>query len=102
MSSSASSGNSGSPVPIGGRALALEAGQAIEHMHGVIGAALFAVIDDVEAAFDLLLHDVGDGLAHRGVERGLVLAWLLALRQQQVDDLLRARQAAGMGGEDAA
>ena len=39
------------------RAFALVAGQTLEHMHGVVGAALLAVIDDVDAAFDLLLHD---------------------------------------------
>ena len=40
------------------RALAFEAGQPLEHVHGVVGAALLAVIDDVDAAFDLLAHDV--------------------------------------------
>ncbi len=39
------------------RTFAFVAGQAIEHMHGVVGAALLAVIDDVEAAFGLLSHD---------------------------------------------
>ena len=47
-------------------ALAFEAGQPVEHMHGVVGAALLAVIDDVEAAFDLLLHHIRHRLAHGG------------------------------------
>ena len=29
-------------------------------MDGVVSASLFAVIDDIEAAFHLLCHDLGD------------------------------------------
>ncbi len=83
------------------RALAFEAGQALEHVHGVIGAALLAVIDDVEAAFGLLVDDQGDRLGHRGLQFSLARAGLLVLGEQQLDDLGGARQAAGVGGEDA-
>ena len=58
------------------RALAFVTGQAIEHVHGVVGAALLAVIDDVEAAFGLLLHDVIHCLAHGGAELGAARARL--------------------------
>ena len=43
-------------------------------MHGVVGAALFAVIDDVEAAFDLFANDLRDGLSHRGLQFGAARA----------------------------
>ena len=83
------------------RALAFVAGQPLEHMHGVIGAALFAVIDDVDAAFDLLAHDLRHGLAHRGLQFGAPRAGLLLFGEQQFDHLGGARQAAGVGREDA-
>ncbi len=83
------------------RALAFVAGQPLEHVHGVIGAALFAVIDDVEAAFDLAAHDAGDRLAHRRLQFGAARTRLLLLGQQLFDHLGGARQAAGVGGEDA-
>ena len=70
-------------------------------MHGVVGAALFAVIDDVDTAFDLLAGDVLDGFAHRRIQLGLVPAVLLLLGEQEFDDLGGARQAAGVGGENA-
>jgi hypothetical protein len=38
------------------RALAGKAGEPVEDVHGIVGAALFAVIYNVDAAFDLLLH----------------------------------------------
>ena len=83
------------------RALALEAGEAVEHVHGVVGAALLAVIDDVDAGLDLLRHDMRDRLLHRCGELGLALAGLVLLGEQKLDDFGCARQAAGMGGEDA-
>ncbi len=82
------------------RALALVAGQPVEHVHGVVGAALLAVIDDIEAAFDLLADDIADGFAHGGLQFGAACAGLLLLGQQQLHDLGGARQAAGVGGED--
>jgi hypothetical protein len=71
-------------------------------MDGVIGAALLAVIDDVETAFDLLLHDMPHRFAHRGGEFGALRARIFVLSQQQLHDLGGARQAAGVGGENAA
>ena len=51
------------------------------HVHGVVGAALLAVVDDVDAGGDLLLHHVGDGGAHRGIERGAVAVPGLSFRR---------------------
>ena len=50
--------------------LALEAVEAIDDMDGVVGAALLAVVDDVDAGGLLLRDHVGDGLADGGIERG--------------------------------
>ena len=59
------------------RTFAFVAGQAIEHVHGVVGAALLAVIDDVEAAFGLLTHYQRHSVAHSGGEFGPPRAGLL-------------------------
>jgi len=83
------------------RALALVAIEPVEHVHGVIGAALLAVIDDVDAAFDLLLHNMRHRFAHHGREFGFALAGCFLLGQQFFDHLGSARQAAGVGGEKA-
>ena len=83
------------------RALALVAGQAVEHVHGVVGAALLAVIDDVEAAFDLFADDDSRRLRARRLEFGAARARLLLFGQQQLHHFRGARQAAGVGGEDA-
>ncbi len=83
------------------RALTFVTGQPLEHMHGIIGAALFAVIDDVDAAFDLLAHHLCHGLAHRGLQFGAPRAGLLLFGEQQFDHLGCARQAAGVRREDA-
>ena len=82
------------------RALALEPGEPVEHMHRIVGAALLAVIDDVDAAFDLLGDHMRDRLAHRGVELGLARAAILLFGEQELDHLGGARQAAGMRREN--
>ncbi len=84
-----------------GRAFALVAGEPVQYVYGVIGAALFAVIDDVDAAFDLLPHNMGHRIAHCGGELGLALAGGFLLGQQKFYHLGGARQAAGVGGENA-
>ena len=82
------------------RARAVEAGQAILDVRGVVGAPLLAVVDDVDAAVDLPLHHLddrgGDGL----IELGPLVARLCLFRQQQLDHPRRSRQAPGMGSED--
>ena len=59
-----------------------ESGEPIEHMHRVIGAALLAVIDDIDAAFDLPAHHMRDCLAHGGVQLALMRAWFRLLGEQ--------------------
>ena len=81
-------------------AFAFEAGEPVEHMHGIIGAALFAVIDDVDAAFDLLLRDMVYRFTHCGGKLRLARAGLLQFSEQQFDHLGGARQTAGVGGEN--
>ena len=82
------------------RALAFVAGQPLEHVHCVVGAALLAVIDDIEPTFDLLAHDAGNSLAHGGLQLGTVRTGSFLFGDQLLHDFRRARQAAGMGGED--
>ena len=82
------------------RALAGKSGEPVEHVHGIVGAALFAVIDDVDAAFDLLLHHMRDRLADRGIEFGLARARILLFGEQKLDHLGGTRQATGMRGEN--
>src|SRR5262249_37935685 len=63
--------------------------------------AHLAISNDVNAEVDLLLHHGGDGGADAAGNGGSVhmLAGLLAAHE--IDQVVRARQAADMGGEDA-
>src|ERR1051325_4553705 len=81
------------------RGLALEAGETVDHVHRVVGAAVLAFICHVDAVGALLSDHVVDRLAHREVERGAVGIALL-LGEQLRDHGGRARQAAGVGGDD--
>ena len=56
------------------RARAVEAGEAILDVDGVVDAALLAVVDHVEAAVDLLSHHLGDRAARRAASSAAVLA----------------------------
>ena len=76
--------------------LALEAVEAVDHMDGVVGAALLAVVDDVDAGGLLLGDHVGDRLGDGGVQRR---AAALSCKQL-LDHLGGPRQAAGVGGEN--
>jgi hypothetical protein len=58
-----------------------------------------AVIDDVETAGDLLLHDLADGPAHRVLELARVGSGMLLLMQKKLHHLRGPRQASGMRGE---
>ncbi|HEV2099803.1 MAG TPA: hypothetical protein VGR45_12875, partial [Stellaceae bacterium] len=84
----------------GRRALAVKSGEPVEYVHGIVGAALFAVVDDIDAAFDLLLHHMCDRVADRGVELGLARATILPFGEQEFDHLAGARQTAGMSREN--
>src|SRR5262249_51120756 len=77
------------------------AGEAVLDMGGVIGAALLAVIDDVEAAGDLLGNDVGDRAPNRRLELGRFGSRIVLLVQHELHHRRRPWQAPGMGGENA-
>ena len=79
----------------------LDAADPVADIGRVRRLAHLAVGDHVDAGRDLLRHDVVDRLDHLGLEgvRRDRLALLAA--QNEVDQRLRPRQAAGMGGEDA-
>ena len=62
---------------------------------------LLAVVADVDAGVHLLLHDMAHRLVHLGCQHLRVVGLAFLLRHQQVGQLLVARQAADMGGEDA-
>ena len=57
--------------------LALEAVEAVDDMDGVVGAALLAVVDDVDASGLLLGDHAGDGVVDGGIERSAVSAAFL-------------------------
>jgi hypothetical protein len=82
------------------RTLALEALQPIFQVHGVVDAVLFPVVDHVEARRRLASYDVSDGAARGRPERRPVAAPAGLVREHDVQQVARARQAAGMGGED--
>src|SRR5262249_33772277 len=58
--------------------------------------AVLAVIDHIDAEFDLLPHDLAD----RALEPGLVGLLVARLRVHQVKQIRRPRQAAHVGGEN--
>ena len=82
------------------RARALEAGEPILDVHRVVGAALLAVIDHVDAGGHLPGDDIGDRRVNRGTERSEVLPSASILFEQQPHHLRRPRQAARVGGEN--
>ena len=83
------------------RARTVEAGEAVLDVRGVVGAALLAVIDDVEPAVDLLRDHLGDGAAHRVLRaRPPRAPGCFCSASMQLHHLGRPRQAAGMGGEN--
>jgi hypothetical protein len=82
-------------------ARAIEAGEAVLDVGGVIGTALLAVIDDVEPAGDLLGNDVADRAPNGRLELGRLGSGIVLLVQHELHHRRRPRQAAGMGGEDA-
>ena len=70
--------------------LALKASETIDDMDGVIGAALLAVVDDVDAGGFLLGDHVGDRLGDGGIERRVIRRTFL-FRHELFHHLGRAR-----------
>src|SRR5260370_27787942 len=78
----------------------LEADETIFDLGDEARLAELAVVDDVDAQLDLLVHDLGDRPAQpRGV-RLLVHALALLLGLDHVEQIGGTRQAADMGGEN--
>jgi hypothetical protein len=69
-------------------------------MHGIVGTALFAIIDDVNATFDLFLHDMRHRLGDCSIELNLAGAMILLFGEQEFDHLGGAWQTTGMGREN--
>ena len=77
-----------------------KAAHALRHIGLEADPLLLAVIADVDAGGSLLLHNVANGFVHlRGHLLGVEFSPLLA--HQQIGQLLIARQAADMGGQNA-
>lgn len=66
---------------------AIEAGEAVLDVSGVIGAALLAVIDDVEPAGDLFGNDVSDRAPNRRLELGRFGSRIVLLVQHELHHL---------------
>ena len=79
----------------------LEAAQPLVHIGHEARLGVFAVIDHVDAELDLLVHDLFHraGQPRRACRFVNGLALLLGL--EHVEQVGRARQRAGVGGEDA-
>ena len=80
---------------------AAEAGHALRHVGLEADALLLAVVADVDAGVRLLLHHVAHGAVHLVGELGRVHGLARFALDQQVGQLLVARQAADMGGQNA-
>ena len=78
-----------------------EAGEAVAHVGRVADLAHLAIADDIHAGVHLAEGHFADGAGHHGVEFGLVVILPAVLGEELVDDVLGARHAADVGGEDA-
>ena len=78
----------------------LESGHPVEDVIGPARLAVFTVVDDVDARFDLLLHDIHGRLAQRLLVACLLL-WLLLRRGGVVEELCGSDQAADVSCQNA-
>jgi len=82
-------------------ALAAEAAHARTHVREKALARLLAVVADVDAGGELLRHRVLGRRAHLAGESRPIDRLAVARACEELDQGLRPRQAAGVGGEDA-
>jgi hypothetical protein len=61
---------------------------------------MFLIGNNIDIHGPLFRYRGQYSLSHRGVEFGLVIGVLPLPGKEEIDDLLRARQTADMGGED--
>ncbi len=78
-----------------------EAVEALLDVGEEAGLRELAVGDDIDAAVGLLAHDIGDRFGDHPVVGLLVVRLAAVFRLHQVEQVVRARQAADMGGLDA-
>ena len=86
---------------LGGARIGLDAADAVADVGGVGRLAHLAVADDVDAGRDLKADDLLDGARGFGLERRGIDGAALLAAEDQVDQGLGPRQAAGVRGEDA-
>ena len=85
-----------------GLSISFEAVEPRPRIGHPVELAVLAVADDVDAGVDLLADHLVDGALHPRRERGLVVGLAQLLGVQHRDQIGRPRQAAGVGGQDAA
>jgi hypothetical protein len=79
----------------------LAAGDPRQYVVGKIRLRQFAVIDDVEAAFDLPFDDLCHAGSQTPVEFGLLDGFSACLREDHLAHIVRAREGPGMGRQNA-
>ena len=79
----------------------LDPAQPLAGIGGEVPLGLLAVVDDVEPDGHLLPHETGHRIADLRRQRPGVVGRALVLGGQQRAQLVRARQAAGVGRQDA-
>ena len=94
-------GETGQVLVDEGIAGAAEAGEPILDVGGIARLRHLAVVDEVDAGLGLLLHHLGDRRAHARRQRRAVDRHALLLGVHHPDEVVRSRQAAGMGGQEA-
>jgi hypothetical protein len=85
-----------------GVAGAAEARKAVLHIGRVARLRELAVVDQIDAGVGLLLDDLGDGRTNAHTQRGRIDRHALLLGVHHADQVVRARQAAGVGGKGSA
>ena len=82
----------------------LRLAEAVQPVLDIVGVGNFrhlAIADDVDAALDLFLHDFRHRFGYEAFQQGRIVGPVAVLRDEQVDQVVRPRQAADMGGQDA-
>ena len=77
-----------------------KAGQTMPNISGIADFAHLAVANHIDAGPHLLFGRFPHGAAHHAVKFGFVIIAALILREELVNDDLRARQTANVGGQN--
>ena len=73
--------------------------EAILYVRGIAGLRHFAVVDQIDTRSNLFLDDLQHGLAHKCAKRLPVHGHAFLPGVHHPDEIIRARQAAGVGGQ---